>query len=226
MARKGSKENPVTTKELEAVAAALVNPKKPFEIIEAHLKDEFCNYVVEITDGPMTGKISSIKGPLIVHKDLREIFAIFNVHLAFIDDVFKHADRRFDFINALHGDELTTLYHVTGFKIIGAEENECIILIGTKYLSGGGRMNLVTPKTPIDENSSYKWKEELRDVAKKARLEVELYEKGKGTPVEEPEEKEDAKQSKMKFSLGGVEGVVSVTHGEVSHDVEFDDAKV
>lgn len=230
MARKGSKENPVTSEELQKAAEAIceiLKPRKPFEIIEGHIKDDFCNYVLEITDGPKIGTTNSVKGKLIIDKDMRKIFAILNVHLAFIDDVFKHADKRFDYINAMHGDPLTTLYNVTGFKISGDEENRGVILIGTKYVSGGGRINLVTPKIPLDENSSYKWKEELRDAVEKARLEVELYEKGKGTPVEpdEEDEKPKAKQGKMKFEAADKAELTMGVPDETA-DADFENAEM
>jgi hypothetical protein len=227
MAKKGSKENPVTSTDLANAAAAILAIKKPFTIKEAHIKDDFCNYAYEITDGIKTGCMHNVKGTLIIDKDMREVFALFNVHLAFIDDVFKHADRKFDYINAMHGDTLATLYSVTGFKIKGSDENEGIILVGTKFVSGGGRINLETPKIPLDENSSYKWKEELRDIANKARIEVELYEGGKGIQMDAPEEKENKKQTKIKFEVAGGETETAPFPENLDEiDSEFENAKM
>lgn len=167
--------------------------EKTFLIKDAAIKDDFCNYSYEIISGIGIGDTHSVKGSGIIEDDMRNAFAVFNVHLAVIDDIFKHSKVKISDIDAMHGHDLTGLVNVTGFKIKGSNENESIILVGNKYVSeAGGRIELVTPRIPLDNLSSYKWYKELKVAADAARLEVELYKGGKYTPVVEEEIKEEA----------------------------------
>lgn len=198
--KKGSKDNPVTitAAKLKAMAEGL-ELKRPFDITAALIKDGFCNYSYEIIEGVGLGDSHAVKGSGLIEDDMRNAFAVFNVHLAVIDDVFKHSDIEFDDVNKMHAEELTGLYHVTGFKIKGSKDNESIILVGNKYVSqAGGRLELETPKIPLDSLSSYKWYNELKTAADKARLEVALYKEGKYTAVEIIEE-EDLTQTSITF---------------------------
>lgn len=203
MAKKTSKTNAVTVTldKLKAIADTL--EKRPFEITMAAIKDGFCNYSYEIIDGVGLGDSHAVKGSGLIEDDMRDAFAVFNVHLAVIDDVFKHSDIEFEDINKMHSEELTGLYHVTGFKIKGSKDNESIILVGNKYVSqAGGRLELETPKIPLDNLSSYKWYNELKIAADKARLEVALYKEGKYTAIE-IEEETDLKQTSITFENPG-----------------------
>lgn len=173
---------------------------RSFDIKEAVIKDDFCNYSYEVTEGKATGFTHQVKGKGIIEDDLRNAFAKLNVHLAFIDDVYKHSDVNFPDIDKMHNDELALLYTVTGFKIKGIEENEAIILIGNKHLSAGGRMELESPKIPIDDLSSYKWFKALKSVSNLCREEVALYHEGKYTVVEE--EDEDETHTQMTIAMG------------------------
>lgn len=174
---------------------------RDYIIMEASIKDGFCNYSFEIIKGIGTGDTHGVKGSGLVMDDMHNAFSKLNVHLAAIDDVFKHAGIEVENIHTMHTDDLTLLYHVTGFKIKGAKDDESIILIGNKYVgSAGGRIELATPKIPLDTSSSYKWAYELKDAVIKARSEVTLYKEGKYQPVEVTEaEKPNPKQTKMKF---------------------------
>lgn len=201
--KKGSKENPVTitTETIKDMAAAM-GQKRPFEITMAAIKDDFCNYSYEIVDGIGIGDSHAVKGSGLIDDDMRNALSVFNVHLAVIDDVFKHSDVQFEDIDKMHGEELTGLYHVTGFKIKGSKDNESIVLVGNKYVSqAGGRLELETPKIPLDNLSSYTWFEQLKIAADKARLEVALYKEGKYTAVEVVEEA-DLKQTSITFEQG------------------------
>lgn len=198
--KKGSKENPltITVGKLKALTEAM-ELKRPFDITAAAIKDGFCNYSYEIIEGVGLGDSHAVKGSGLIEDDMLNAFSVFNVHLAVIDDVFKHSDIEFDNIDKMHGEELTGLYHVTGFKIKGSKDNESIILVGNKYVSqAGGRLELETPKIPLDNLSSYKWYNELKAAADKARLEVALYKEGKYTAIEVIEE-EDTKQTSITF---------------------------
>jgi hypothetical protein len=169
--------------------------EKIFTIKEASLKDDFCNYKFEILRGVGSGDTHSVNGSGIIEDDMRDAFARLNVHLATIDDVFKLSGIELDNIDDFHNHELTSHYHVTGFKIKGSKENESIILIGSKFVgTAGGRIELATPKIPLDNLSSYQWYNELKKAADDAREEVELYKEGKYTAVEEKEEKPNTRQ--------------------------------
>lgn len=172
--------------------------EKTFLIKEATIKDDFCNYSYEIISGIGIGDTHKVNGSGIIEGDMRNAFAVFNVHLAVIDDIFKHSKVKISDIDTMHGHDLTGLVNVTGFKIKGSNENESIVLIGNKYVSeAGGRIELVTPRIPLDNLSSYKWYNELKVAADKARLEVELYKGGKYTPVEVEEVKEETQQPNL-----------------------------
>src|SRR6476469_9637941 len=108
--------------------------KRPYDIISASIDDDFCNYAYEINSGLGLGDKHTVSGSGIVKDDMKSAFAKFNVHLAFIDDVFKHSEIEVLDIDSLHGHDLTFLYNVTGFKVKGTEDSQSIILIGTKYI--------------------------------------------------------------------------------------------
>lgn len=202
----GRKNKEVT----EAVAEILEEQQRPYTIATAQIKDGFCSYSYNIIRGIGTGDTHTVKGSGIVKDDMRTAFNKLNVHLAFMDDIFKHAGIEVDDIDTLHNHELTLLYNVTGFKIKGDEDNESIVLMGTKYVSGGGgRIEMETPKVALDNLSSYVWYNELKAAAADARLEVALYKEGKydSPEVEEEEEKKQKrKQTKITFDEGGADG--------------------
>lgn len=171
--------------------------EKPFVIMSAAIKDGFCNYAFEIKTGVNIGDINNVKGSGIIDSDLEYAFGKLNVHLAALDDIFKHSDTEVVNIDKMHTNPLTMEYEVTGFKIKGGDENESIILVGHKRIScSGERMALETPKIPLDKLSSYEYWKDLKKASELCREEVELYKGGKCTPVE-PEEKEDKKQLKI-----------------------------
>jgi hypothetical protein len=174
--------------------------ERAYVIKDATIKDDFCNYGYEIKSGIGIGDTHNVKGSGIIDNDLREALGVFNVHLAAIDDAFKFSKYEIEDIDKEHVHELTGLYSVTGFKMSGTEEAESIILIGSKYVSAGGRIKLETPKIPLDSASSYKWYNELKAAADTAREEVALYKEGKCTPPEEEETDGPLKQTTIKFA--------------------------
>ncbi|MEJ7914357.1 MAG: hypothetical protein WKF70_14465 [Chitinophagaceae bacterium] len=175
---------------------------KDFVITSASIKDGLCNYSFEIISGVGAGDTHNVKGSGIVDDDMATAFATFNTHLAYIDDVFKHSGTDVEDIDKMHSHDLSFLYQVSGFKIKGGKDNESIILMGSKSISSsGGRIELSSPRIPLDNLSSYKWYNELKVAADKARTEVELYKEGKYTAVEHDEPEEDHRnQSKFDFS--------------------------
>lgn len=166
-----------------------LDKEREIEITSASLKDDFCNYSYEVTKGIGVGDTHSVKGKGIIDDDLRDAFVRLNVHLAVVDDIFKHAGVELEKINKHREDELATHYTVTGIKIKGKEENLSVELIGTKFVSSaGGDMQLASPKIPLDNSSSYKFHKDLKTAVEKVSAEVILYMGGKYTAVESPDE--------------------------------------
>lgn len=198
MAKKGSKENPITTKDLAKVVAMAAG-ERTYSIMQAAVKDNFCNYNYEVTAGIGIGDTHTVKGTGIVKDDLLNAFAKFNVHLAVIDEVFKHSEIEIDDIDMFHGHELTELYRVEFFKVKSSKGYDCISLKGKKYVSSaGGWMDLQTPEIALDKLSGYKWYNELKTAADNARNEVALYKDGKYTPVEKDDDEfKDKKQGDL-----------------------------
>ena len=164
----------------------IAHPERDFEIIEATIKDDFCNYQYHVTNGVGIGDKHGVTGAGIVKDDMLEAFAKFRVHLAVMDEVYKHSGTEIDSIDNFHNHELTHLYEVTGFKIKGSKGGERIILKGKKDVSSaGGWMEIKTPEVTMDNLSGYVWYQELKEAADNAREEVALYREGKYTPVEE-----------------------------------------
>lgn len=192
--------------------------ERNFIIIDASLKDDLCNYSYQVTNGVGLGDSHKVNGSGIIEDTLRHAFGKLNVHLACIDDVFKHSGIEIEDIDDLHGDELSFLYSVSGFKIKGGREDESVILIGSKYVSAaGGRIELSSPKIPLDNLSSYKYSEELKAAIDAARHQVELYKEGNYTAVEEEEvdtpKKSKARQLKISDMMG--------SDGDDSNDDDF-----
>lgn len=207
--KKGSKENPVSAEELEML-------KKPIDIIKASLNDGMCNYTYEQKTGPTAGDKHNVTGSAIIHDDLRNAFAKLDVHLAVLDEVFKHSDIEIDDILKFENHEHTYRYGVTSFKMKTSGDTQQISLTGTKHISAGyGGMDLTTPMIMLDSLAGYKWYNELLAAADKVREEVELYRGGKCTPQEEPEDK-----TVVQLTIG------SPAAANETADAEFEDAKI
>lgn len=167
---------------------------KPLVFIEATMKDGLLDYGYEIKTGVGAGNIHKVKGKGIFEEDLNIAFAKLNVHLAAIDDVFKHANVEINDIDKMRGHDLAVIFGVSGFALKGSDENLSVILKGHKRInSSGSWMDISTPKITLDKLSSYEWAAELKEAIEEAAMEVELYHGGKFT-VPEEEEKADANQ--------------------------------
>lgn len=214
--KKGSKENPLGSDEPKGI----IENRRQFEITQATIKDDFCNYSFEIIAGVGIGDTHNVKGKAGIIKDtMRTAFSKFNVHLAVIDDAFKNSGIEIEDIDMQHNHDLTLCYNVTGFTIKGGKDNESIVLSGNKYVSSaGGRMELESPKITIDNLGGYKWYNELATAAENAREEVALYKEGNYVPVKEDIEEPDPKQSKINFNVDAV-----IVNGDFS---DFENAKV
>lgn len=176
--KKGTKENPVTTEEIEDILTQ--ENKRPYKITEAVIVDDFCNYKYEMTEGKGPYDKHKVDGKGIIVDDMRDIFRKLRVHMAAVYGVFSLRGLEIKDIDQHHNDETTAEFHVNGFKIKGGEDMESISLIGSKHIACvGGRMSLVTPWIDISTLSSYTWHNELKELADKARDEVALYKEGK-----------------------------------------------
>lgn len=165
--------------------------EKNFEIKEAAVKDDYCHYTQIITKGVGEGDTHKVKGTGIVYPDMHDALGKLRVHMAVIDDVYKHSNIEIDSIENFNNHDLTLLYNVTGFKIKGSEENASIAIIGTKYVTSAvGRIAMETPEVLMDASSGYKWYNELKEVADLVRMEVALYALGKCTKPTKTEEEE------------------------------------
>lgn len=182
--------------------------EKTIEILGSTLKDGYCNYSMKVLKGPGAGT-HNVKGEGLADEDLLEAIEAFNVHLAIIDDVFKHNKIDIKNCDKMINHELTANYIATGFKIVGSSDDESVILIGSKYVTCGGRICFETPKIPLNGSSSYEWYNELKVASDKAREEVHLYINGKCTAPEQ--ESFDTNQMTIMDQI---------------QDVEFENAKV
>lgn len=187
MATKKNNETPVVTINSEKILEE--ENQREFIILEGAIKDDFCHFKYEVIKGVGRGFQHSVKGDGVIMDDMREAFSKFNVHMAVMDDVFKHAGIDIMDIEQCHGEELTGLFTCTGFKIKSSGTMDSIVLVGNKWVSGGGRIEFETPRVPMDNLSSYKWWNELKTASDNAREEVALYMEGKYEVAElDPEE--------------------------------------
>lgn len=170
--------------------------ERSYQIMSANIKDDFCHYSFKVLSGIGIGDTNNVKGVGIIKEDMRDAFMNFNKHLAVVDDVFKHSNVEITNIDLMDNYTITGMFHVTGFKIIGDTENESVVLKGTKYVSAGGRIELATPKIPLDSLSSYTWYNELKAAVDVARNEVALYKEGK-CDAPKAEDKVDPKQLRI-----------------------------
>jgi hypothetical protein len=160
------------------------------EIKAAKLKDDFCNYSYELTEGVTAGDICNRSGASIVHDDMKLAFKKLNVHLAVICEEISSNDIDIDNLpdiadDTLKGKEKTLArridsFAVSAFKIDGTGENEGVTLIGTKRLSTGDYLKLEAPKVKWSE--SYDFINELMADVSECKNEVEAYMNGKTAP--------------------------------------------
>lgn len=218
--KKGSITNAITAKDLENLTI------EPVEIIEASINDGLCNYAYEVKTGPSVGDKHTVKGKGLYYDELGSAFAAFNVHLALIDEVFKHVGMEVASPDAVANDEHTFLYTVSGFKVKKSGDVEHLILIGEKYVSSaGGRLGIVTHKIDLTKYSSYVWHEELKAVTDNARHEVARYMDGHSTPVE-VEEKVSSKQMSILDNANEEGDELSGTNNDTELEDDFKSAVV
>lgn len=158
--------------------------EKEVEIKSATLKDALCNYSYELLTGKTKGDGLSRKGNHIVHEDLENAFAKFNVFLAHLDDAYTGNDNATE-LSFLENEVETESYFVHSFKITGVEENKALVLSGGKSVTHG----LITFDAPkVKLNGNYLYLDQLIECMDEVIREVELYMGGKSAP--QPEQME------------------------------------
>lgn len=151
---------------------------KEFEIKSASLKDQMCNYSYELLQGKTKGDTINRKGVHVVHDDMIETFDNLHVFLAHLDGAFRDANNQTP-LSELEAEDIVALYHVSGFKLSGVEENKGIILVGQKQVKEGS-ISFDAPKIKL--NGNYLYIEELTQRMYAAIEEVEAYMNGKLAP--------------------------------------------
>jgi len=225
-----------------ALPEELQEVPKMIKILEAHLKDDFCDYVYQYLQGVEKGNKQKSDSIYIVKEELKKAFVKFHVHMACLDDLFKNSGLEVTDIEILHNHDYTFLMTCTGFKVTGDDDMEQITLYGHKFVSGGARIKWESPKIPLDSLSSYRWYNELKAAADDARREVERYKYGNYTvpedhiDEEEEEKKAKKKQTKLKFdkdlteaapAVDDLEGVFGPNVGtDEEMDPDFETAEI
>lgn len=234
MAKKTDEEKTEMINGNVALPEELRSAEKSIEIVAASVKDKICHFKYRYKKGVEKGNTQTSDSIYVVKDSLLAAFSKFNVHMACLDDMFKNSGLEVTDIDMLHGHEHTGLFECSGFEIIGDEDSESVVLIGTKYVStgGGSRTKLKLAKVSIDNLSSYKWYNELKTAADDARKEVELYKNGNYVIPEDDEEeiaKNKKKQTKIKFvkevDSTGAE-IEEPATGDDTFDNEFGEARL
>lgn len=201
MAKRNIKIPALSGGAVSRATAQLAVDNRKYKILSAKIKDDYCHYGYEVTEGVGIGDVHpGVKGCNVIKDELRTSLQAMRVHLATIADIFKFREIVIDDIDKFHSHDITQLFTVTGFNIKGDEDAESIQLIGNYYVSSGARMDLETHFIPMDNLSSYTWHNELKAAADDARNEVALYKEGYYTPVKNEEDEEDAKVTQMKIT--------------------------
>lgn len=181
------------------------------EIKGATIKDDYCNYSYELTDGATAGDKVSRKGAAVIHEDMKLAFQVLNPHLAAICEeieVYPALDLRkiqkYDSLIHKEGslEHKVSHFSVTGFKVLGSGDNEAVSLVGEKRLSTGDSVGLTTPNIKW-EDSTYLFIPELKAAVNNCILEVEEYMNGKAAPK--------AEQASIQFPGEGEEEEEPVT---------------
>lgn len=155
--------------------------REAITVLQAIIKDDYCNYHYVRTDSGAKGFKHKVDGTGIIEDDLRNALLKLNVHLAALDDVFKVAGITIRDIEKMQSHELTLNYQATGIMITGEDHTMRVQILGNKFVSAGGRCEVKTIPVILDNLSSYKWTNQLRDAVDTYIEEVIMYHQGKYT---------------------------------------------
>ncbi len=156
--------------------------EKDFEVTGAQIYDGKCNFTIKVNKGKAIGT-HTVKGEGLVDADMEIAFSFLNVHFAILDDIFKHSGIEIESIKKFNNHELSLLYHVTGIKIKGGEENPTITLTATKTVTNG-TVSFDSIPVKLIAGSGHEFWKELKKAVEKAVEEVEEYINGKFTPID------------------------------------------
>ena len=141
---------------------------------EGKLECEYEN-IVRIDDNVSTDEVI-MKGGANYHTDLRTAFDALIIHLVVLCELGEYRDLE-------SKPDLLNDFQVTGFTLGGSDEHAGCCLIGRKNLSTRKVLNLVSPFTKFDdETTDYKHNRDLEALVNKATEEAELYLSGKHEP--------------------------------------------
>ena len=156
---------------MEKVATISVRKAKTRE---GKLECEYEN-IVRLNDNISTDEVT-MKGGAPYHPDLRAAFDALTIHLVVLCELGEYRDLQENAHKLMD-------FEVTGFTLGGDGEHSGCCLIGRKNLSTRKVLNLVSPFTKFDdETTDYKHNRDLEALVKKAAEEAELYLSGKHEP--------------------------------------------
>lgn len=132
----------------------------------------------DTSNGPVVNEIT-MKCSGLATDDLLTAFAKLALHLILVCDM-----RKAELINpdTFESDDLSAFddYSITGFTIGGEDDNEGVVLIGSRRFESGKVLNIVTPFTPFtDDQDPYEYEAELYNDIQACIYEVEQYLDGK-----------------------------------------------
>lgn len=116
------------------------------------------------------------------HKDLADAFAGLRIHAGLISEYLKPKQVK-DIKNP--DPELTEAFNVTGYTLVGGDEDPGVILTATKVLSTGRVLMFNTPTVklqPADKSAAYEYYEDLERSIDRCNTEMKEYLNGKHAP--------------------------------------------
>lgn len=139
------------------------------------------------------------------HKDLADAFAGLRVHAALISEYLKSKQVK-DISNP--DPELISPFNVTGYTLVGGDEDPGVILTATKVLSTGKVLMFNTPTEklqPADKSAGYEFHEQLEKAIDRCNTEMKAYLDGKHAPdnqlkIPGMDAEPEAKITKMKVA--------------------------
>jgi len=129
------------------------------------------------------------KSDLPMHEDCQQAFLNLIPHLVLICELEKpKKEIKSYFHTDVDGtdedkDSLNKKYSIDEFSITGSGDAEGLVIKGTKFLSSGKTIKLVTPSIRLDDDNDYDFLEELNKRIDKLKDEVFQYLNGKHAPL-------------------------------------------
>ena len=130
------------------------------EIIKASVKNDRLEVTFKerFTEENYSNEVSK-KCSQIVHADMKRALERLKVHLVVICDQNEANEVMEDFEN--YPLENLSNYVVTGYSIVGTDEDQGVTLIGQKLLESGKVLNLIAPFTKYEDTEAYEYAMDL-----------------------------------------------------------------